>query len=86
MGETADRLTQIFTSSAFPERGEALAFILDSIHEVGSLNQLNLSDPGSDLERAVVAGLIRYWIQDIQQSGHQSAFYLRFLDHFRGNG
>lgn len=87
MGETDDRLKQILLESPFPERAirtEALDFIVDSIEKVGSLNQYNLSNPGSDFERRVVTTILQYWIQDIQQHGHLSVFYLQFLDHFMG--
>ncbi|KAH6790265.1 hypothetical protein C2S51_005271 [Perilla frutescens var. frutescens] len=87
MGEPTERLRQILLESPFPERAirtEALDFIVDSIEKVGSLNQYNLSDPGSSFERRVVTTILQYWIQDIQQHGHLSPFYLQFLDHFMG--
>lgn len=82
MRETPDRLTHILAESPFPERAvrtEALEFIVDC------LAQLNLSDPRSNLDRVVLDGTLRYWVQDVQQNGHQSAVYLRFLDHFKGS-
>lgn len=82
MRETPDRLTHILATSPFPERAvrtEALEFIVDC------LAQLNLSNPRSNLDRVVLDGTLRYWVQDVQQNGHQSAFYLWFLDHFKGS-
>lgn len=82
MRETTDRLNQILTESPFPERAirtEALDFI------VNSLNLLNLNDPRSNLDKEMLDGTLRYWLQDVQQNGHQSAFYLWFLDHFKGS-
>lgn len=79
--ETPDRLNQILTESPFPERAirtEALEFIVDS------LNQLDLNDPRSNLDKVALTGTLRYWIQDVQQNGHQSAFYLLFIEHFKG--
>ncbi|KAL2505779.1 Uncharacterized protein Adt_21400 [Abeliophyllum distichum] len=82
MKETTDRLNQILTESPFPERAirtEALEFIVDF------LNQLNLNDPTSNFDKGVLNHTLRYWLQDVQQNGHQSAFYLRFLEHFKGS-
>jgi hypothetical protein len=81
MHEAADRLTHILRESPFPERAvrtEALEFI------VNSLDHLNLSDPRSNFDRVVLDGTLRYWVQDVQQNRHQSAFYRLFLDHFKG--
>lgn len=82
MGETADRLTQILKESPFPERAvrtEALSFIVDS------LSPLNLNDPSSNFDKIALTGILRYWIQDVQQNGHQSAFYLSFVEYFKGS-
>ena len=82
MGETPDRLNQILAESPFPERAirsEALEFIVES------LNQFHLSDPRSNLDKVALTGTLRYWLQDVQQNGHQSAFYLLFVEHFKGS-
>lgn len=82
VSETPARLTQILSESPFPERAirtEALEFITDF------LSRLNLSDPGTRFEKAVLEHTLRYWLQDVHQNGHRSAFYVEFLRHFRGN-
>lgn len=82
MRETPDRLNQILTESPFPERAirtEALEFIGDC------LDQLNLNDPRSNVDKEALTAALRYWLQDVQQNGHQSAFYLLFVEHFKGS-
>lgn len=86
MRETTDRLNEILAQSPFPERAirrEALDFIVDSLSQV-NLN-VNLTDPRSNFEKQVLNGILRFWLQDVQLNGHQSAFYLRFLEHFKGS-
>lgn len=81
MSETPARLTQILSESPFPERAirtEALEFITDQ------LTILNLSDPGTRFKKAVLEHTLRYWLQDLQQNGHRSAFYIHFVEHFTG--
>lgn len=82
MRETTDRLNKILTESPFPERAiraEALEFIIES------LSHFNLNDAESNIDKQTLVAILRYWIQDIQQNGHQSAFYLLFVEYFKGS-
>lgn len=82
VSETPARLTQILAESPFPERAirsEALEFIN------GLLDRLHMTDPRSLFEKGLLEHTLRYWLQDVQQNGHQSAFYRHFLEHLKGS-
>lgn len=80
--ESTDRLNQILAESPFPERAiqaEALDFIVES------LKKFHLNAIRSNVDKIALSATLRYWIQDVRQNGHQSAFYLLFVEHFKGS-
>lgn len=82
MSEPDARFIQILADSPFPERSikpEALAYLNDQ------LTALNIHDPRSNFEKNVLDNFLRYFVQDVQQHGHNSVFYRHFLEHFKGS-
>lgn len=78
VSETPARLIQILTESPFPEhaiRGGTLEFISDFLTEL----------PRSTFERSILKYTLELWLQELHQNRHQSAFYLGFVEFFKGN-
>lgn len=81
--ESSARFIQIMTESLFPES----AITTQALEFIGNCqNELNLDHPRawSPEEKNALRDFLTWYLINVQQNGHQSEFYLRFLNHLRG--
>jgi capsid portal protein len=75
-----ERLTQIISESYFEEkdiRVQTYEFIETQLDDV--------SNTRTEIQKIIFESRLRCFIQDIDQNGHRSAFFISFLKHFRGD-
>ena len=81
IGFCRQKLTAIFRKSPFNDkdiRREALEFLEEK------LEGMNLSDPRSQYDKALLKATLEHWLQHLQENGHDSILYTGFVAHFCG--